>query len=98
MAGERQRAAKEGRLPAEAEAEGNMPKITEEFARKAAQPEPGQKLIFDDKIAGFGLRLTAGSRAWIVQVRENRKSKRMTLGRVGERSLASAKREASALK
>ena len=75
-----------------------MAVITEEFARKAPLPEHGQKLVFDNKLSGFGLRLTSGSRSWIVQIRAHQKSKRVTIGQVGEMTLAEAKKQALTLK
>lgn len=74
-----------------------MATITEEFAKREPQPTTGQVLIFDDKLAGFGVRLTAGSRSWIVQLRENRKSRRVTLGKVGDMKLIDARKAAQKL-
>ncbi|AHK80770.1 hypothetical protein M911_13835 [Ectothiorhodospira haloalkaliphila] len=47
-------------------------------------PESGQALYWDDRLPGFGLRVTAkGARSFIAQGRVNRTVRRVTLGRYG---------------
>ena len=75
-----------------------MPILTEELARKLPLPETGQKLIFDDAMSGFGLRLSKTARAWFVDVNQHRQTKRITIARVGERKLAEVRKEASRLR
>jgi integrase len=43
---------------------------------------PGQhdRIVFDERLPGFGLRLRAGKRTWIVQYRLGRKQRRQTIG------------------
>ena len=41
----------------------------------------GERIIFDEEIAGFGVRLReGGSRVWIVQYKIGAKQRRLTLG------------------
>ena len=75
-----------------------MPILTEELARKLPLPETGQKLIFDNAMSGFGLRLSKTARAWFVDVNQHRQTKRITIARVGERKLAEVRKEASRLR
>ena len=72
--------------------------MTEKFARTAEQPPTGQRLLFDDRETGFGIRLTKGSRSWIVQISDNRRTKRATLGKVGDMPMVEARKKAVALK
>ena len=43
---------------------------------------PGQheRIVFDERLPGFGLRLRTGKRTWIVQYRIGRKQRRQTIG------------------
>ncbi|MET0596732.1 MAG: tyrosine-type recombinase/integrase [Mesorhizobium sp.] len=75
-----------------------MAKLTESLARKTVAPDHGQKLLFDDKEVGFGVRITPTARSWIVQINQHRQSKRVSLGKVGEMSMADAKFQAKRLK
>jgi len=45
------------------------------------RPSQGQKIIRDDDLKGFGLRVTKGSMSWIAEVRVDGKLKRLTLGK-----------------
>jgi hypothetical protein len=38
------------------------------------------RIVFDDRLKGFGLRLQGNRRTWIVQYRVGRKQHRLTLG------------------
>jgi hypothetical protein len=47
------------------------------------RPDQSERIVFDERLPGFGLRLRAvGKRTWIVQYRIARKQRRMTLGSV----------------
>jgi integrase len=45
------------------------------------RPTQGQKIIRDDDLKGFGLRVTKGSMSWIVEARVDGTLKRFTLGK-----------------
>ena len=62
--------------------------------------KPGQKerIEFDDKVAGFGLRIReGGSRTWIYQYRIGKKQRRMVLGSAKSVPLGLARENASKL-
>ena len=60
-----------------------MPRLTETRAIRASVPDTGQKFIWCSEVRGFACRITAGGvRTWIVQLRYQGKSRRLTLGRV----------------
>jgi integrase len=57
-----------------------MPKLTKRFV-DAAEPRQGDYFMWDDDIAGFGLRvLPSGRKGYIVQYRVGRRSRRISLG------------------
>jgi Arm DNA-binding domain/Phage integrase, N-terminal SAM-like domain len=57
-----------------------MPKLTKRFV-DAAEVREGDYFIWDDDLAGFGLRvLPSGRKGYIVQYRVGRRSRRISLG------------------
>ena len=61
-----------------------MPRLTETRALRAPLPSDGQRFFWCSEIKGLGVRLTPGSRVWIVQPTcQGGKRPRITLGRVG---------------
>jgi integrase len=60
-----------------------MTRLTESRARRLKLPQTGQRFSFCDEVKGFGVRLTPGSRSYIVQCRYNGRKLRLTLGPVG---------------
>lgn len=61
-------------------------------------PDKGTALYWDDKLPGFGLRVSAGGvRAYIAQARVNGKSRRVTIGKHGVFTPAQARKEARGL-
>ena len=61
-----------------------MPRLTETRALRTSLPKNGQRLIWCSEISGFGCRiLPSGVRSWVVQLRYQGKSYRITLGPVG---------------
>ena len=61
-----------------------MPRLTETRASRTRLPPDGQLFIWCSEISGFGCRiLPSGVRSWIVQLRYQGKSYRITLGPVG---------------
>lgn len=58
-------------------------------------PETGQKFIWDTKQSGFGLRVTPGAKAFIVQNRVGGKTRRVKLANVGTLTVAEARKQAA---
>ena len=58
-------------------------------------PKKGYRIHWDDKLAGFGVRVTtSGAKSFIFQKRINGKEKRITIGRFGELTAEQARKEA----
>jgi len=74
-----------------------MPKITQSFVTRA-QPkgEAAETVYFDDKLAGFGLRVKAsGSKSYVIQYRNARGvSRRYTIGQDGRLTAQQARKQA----
>src|ERR1700680_3399754 len=78
---------------------GNSMKLTSR-AVDALVLEPGEaeKIVFDDDIPGFGVRLRAGgSRSWVFQYKIGKQHRRLTMGRVAAISVARARERAGDL-
>lgn len=58
-------------------------KLTKIAVDKLPHPASGQVLVWDSDLVGFGIRLTPGSKTYIVQGRVNGKSRRVALGKHG---------------
>ena len=59
------------------------------------QPDAKGAFLWDAKLPGFGVRVTpAGAKSYVVHYRIGRRSRRTTVGRVGEMSLSAAKETA----
>jgi integrase len=75
--------------------------ITDKIARELTPPETGNRIIYDDKVKGFGLRVTAaGAKAFILRYRINGLERRLTIGAYGpqEWSVQAARKRAGELK
>jgi integrase len=58
-------------------------------------PEKGYQIYWDEKLAGFGIRVTSGgAKAFIFQKRINGTERRITIGRFGELTAEQARKEA----
>ena len=71
-------------------------KLSDDQARKVTL-DPGQtdKIVFDDDIPGFGVRVRAGGRrTWIAQYRIGRISRRITIGKTLALPEAKARKQA----
>ena len=69
-------------------------KLTKKRVEELALPEKGQRLIWDDDLPCFGVRLTSGSRTYVVQARVNGTARRVSLGSHGKITLDQAKKKA----
>ena len=58
-----------------------VPKLTAKLIGDISKPRKGQVIYRDDEVKGFGLRVTAGSKSYIVECRVDGKAQRRTLGR-----------------
>jgi integrase len=74
-----------------------MPKLTKSFVKNISFPERGQIIIRDDQLPGFGLRVTPGSKTYIVEARVNGIARRLTLGKDGVLTPATARKKARRL-
>jgi integrase len=70
-------------------------KLTKSVVEKLMPSSKGAALIWDEELAGFGLRLThSGVRSYIVQARVNGRTRRETLGRHGVLTAEEARKKA----
>lgn len=61
-----------------------MPRLTKPFCDTAKLPTTGYEIHWDDKVPGYGLRVTAsGVRAFVAQGRVKGKAVIITVGRFG---------------
>lgn len=74
-----------------------MPKLTKKFVNSVPFPEKGQKIFRDDLLPGFGLRVTPGSKTYVVEARVNGVPRRITLGKHGALTPATARKKARRL-
>lgn len=77
-------------------------KITNTSVKNIEPPETGYRIVYDDRLQGFGLRVTAsGVRSYIAEDRVNGKTRRVTLGRHGtitaDQARADAKNKLAAM-
>lgn len=81
-----------------------MPKLTKPFCETVSPPATGYEIHWDDKVSGYGLRVTApnktnpeGVRAFVAQGRVKGKAVIMTIGRLGLYTEDHARRKAQSL-
>lgn len=75
-----------------------MAKLTKTFIDKAAPPEKGYKIHWDDALPGYGLRVTAaGKKTFVAQGRVRGKAVCITIGPYGEFTEAEARDKARKL-
>ena len=74
-----------------------MPKLTKSFVKSIPLPERGQIIFRDDLLPGFGLQVTPGSKTYIVEARVNGIAHRITLGKDGALTPATARKKARRL-
>lgn len=72
-------------------------KLTKLRVDSALSPETGQIFIRDTELKGFALRVTRGSKAFIIEKRVDNKVRRITLGQYPEITVEQARKEAHKL-
>ena len=72
-------------------------RITKTCVDKINLPSSGQTFIRDDLLKGFALRVTPGSKSFIVEKRIDGKNRRITLGRYPGITVEQARKEAQIL-
>lgn len=75
-----------------------MPKLTKPFCETVKPPAKGYEIHWDDRVPGYGLRVTSGGvRAFVAQGRVTGKAVIVTIGRFGVYTEDQARRKAQAL-
>lgn len=72
-------------------------RITKTCVDKTTFPSSGQTFIRDDLLMGFALRVTPGSKSFVVEKRIAGKTRRITIGRYPELTVEQARKEAHKL-
>lgn len=73
-------------------------KITDRLIAETPNPETGkQAFIWDSTLAGFGVRITTGSKSYVFQSRANGKTRRVTIGRFPDWTTETARKQARKL-
>ena len=73
--------------------------ISEKLVKRLQPPGRGNRIVYDEQIRGFGLRITAaGAVAFILNYRLHGRERRFTIGRSPELTAEMARREALALR
>jgi len=68
--------------------------ITNHFVQNAVHPTRGQIIYRDSNLVGFGLRLTAASKSFVVEAKVKGKTRRITIGRADLLEINEARTEA----
>ena len=74
-----------------------MPKLTKRFVQNTQPPERGQVIYRDSSLIGLALRVTKGSRSYIVESRANGRLRRITLGKDHQLTPKEARKKAKKL-
>jgi integrase len=69
-----------------------VPKLTKKFIDSVRFPTTGQLFIRDDDLPGFALRITPGSKAFIIEKKIYGRARRFTLGRYGDITVEQARK------
>jgi integrase len=73
-------------------------RISEDFIRKLDPPARGQRIYWDDKIPGFGVRINSGGAiAFVLNYTMNKKRRRFRIGRYPNWNATTARNKAKAL-
>lgn len=74
-------------------------KLTDKAVRDAASPPSGNRIIYDEDVKGFGVRITsAGAKAFILNYRASGRERRLTIGSFPDWGVSAARDEAKKLK
>lgn len=68
-----------------------MPKLTKRLVDSAKHPATGQVFLRDDELRGFAVRITPGSKSFIVEREIHGRVRRMTIGRYGVQTVEQAR-------
>jgi hypothetical protein len=72
-----------------------MSKLTKQFIELEIEPpSAGQMFYRDDDVPGFAVRVTKKSKSYILEKRVAGTNRHITIGKCGDRSLDSAKKQA----
>ena len=71
-----------------------MPKLTKRLVDSAQHPPSGQIFLRDDELRGFAVRITPGSKSFIVEREIHGRVRRMTIGRYGVQTVEQARDQA----
>ena len=71
-----------------------MPKLTKRLIDAAKHPASGQVFLRDDELRGFAIRITPGSKAFVVEREIHGRVRRMTIGRYGVQTVEQARDKA----
>lgn len=74
-------------------------KLSDQLAREIKPPKSGNQIVYDDRLAGFGLRVTAsGARSFILNYRFKGRERRITLGQYPTWTVLAARKQAEHLR
>ncbi len=75
-------------------------RITDKLVRELALPGKGNAIIYDNRVSGFGIRVTAGGvKSFVLTYRNTEgRERRLTIGRYGEWTVELARKHAGDLK
>lgn len=74
-------------------------KLSDKLARDVETPKKGNQIVYDDRLAGFGLRITAGgARSFILNYRIKGRERRITLGQYPTWTVLAARKQAEQLR
>jgi len=68
-----------------------VPKLTKRLVDSAKHPATGQVFLRDDELRGFAVRITPGSKSFIVEREIHGRVRRMTIGRYGVQTVEQAR-------
>lgn len=75
----------------------NVPKLTKRIVDQL-EPEPRDRIVFDDELKGFGLRVApTGRKTFLVQYRAGGRTRRVKIGQMGSVTPEQARRHARAV-
>lgn len=74
-------------------------KLSDQLARDTKPPKSGNQIVYDNRLAGFGLRVTAGgARSFILNYRFKGRERRITLGQYPSWTVLAARKQAEQLR